>query len=140
MNYNKIYSVNDNAVAEAEALMEISFPSELKRFYEMFGYGFLSGDRTKINRILDPMSVADLRLRVGDYEHYEDLDLYKEYEDNKLLFFEANEGIFFSIEMSDYPQQKVYFCGRAIADSLEEFVEKYTEDNDYFEKSQIKIK
>lgn len=129
---DKIYSVDMSDIVEAESVIGLNFPSELKCFYEKFGYGFLSGNN--INRILDPFSISDLRLRINEYEYYEDLNLYKEFEEDKLLFFEANEGVLFSIEIANKPKQKIYFYDKIIANSLEEFIEKYSKDNYYYEK------
>ena len=131
---DKIYSVDNSDIVEAETMMGFSLPSELKKFYETFGYGFISDNKTNINRILDPLSVSDLRLKTNEYEFYVDLDLYDEFGEDKLLFFEANEGVLFSIEITESMKQKIYFYGEIIADSLAEFLEKYSKDNHYYEK------
>lgn len=102
---DKLYSVDMDAILEAETLLGFSFPNELRQFFITYGYGFISESDTNINRLLDPLSIADLRSRQKEYEYYGDLDLYEEYEKDKLLFFEANEGILLAIELSDTEKQ-----------------------------------
>lgn len=129
---DKLYSVDMDAILEAETLLGFSFPNELRQFFITYGYGFISESDTNINRLLDPLSIADLRSRQKEYEYYGDLDLYEEYEKDKLLFFEANEGILLAIELSDTEKQKIYFYDKPIAESLDDFLIKYTNNNCFF--------
>jgi len=41
---------------------------------------------------MDPYSIRDSRLRTNDYEFYPDIEIYDEFEDNKLIFFEGSES------------------------------------------------
>ena len=43
------------------------------------------------------------------------MDSYASYEDDKLLFFEVNEGIYLSIVMTD---GKIYYCDELVADNV----------------------
>ncbi len=50
----------------------LSFPKELRKFYMELGYGFLKGDSGNINRLMDPLSVRDFRLKQNDFEYFPD--------------------------------------------------------------------
>lgn len=44
--------------------MGLELPHELKEFFKEVGYGFIKGsDSTAINRMIDPGTIADIRLR-----------------------------------------------------------------------------
>ena len=58
----------------------MELPKELKRFYQEIGCGFKSDTRTFFNRFMDPISVADFRLRQDIYEYNPNLD------DDSLVF------------------------------------------------------
>lgn len=64
------------------------------------GYGFINGSEFNINRIMDVDSVRDFRLRQGDFEFYPDIDIYDEFEEDKLIFFEGSESALISIELT----------------------------------------
>jgi len=131
-NIDKFYSVSETDIVAAEKMMKLDFPSELEEFYRDVGYGFINSPEKNINRLLDPLSVADLRLRMNEYEYYVDVELYDEFEEGKLLFFEANEGVLFSIELTKAPEQKIFFFDKVIANSLQEFLKKYCNNNYYY--------
>ena len=46
------------------------FPKLLRDFYLEIGYGFIGSKVGNINRIMDPVSVLDFRLRQNDFEFY----------------------------------------------------------------------
>ena len=46
---------------------------------------------------MDPESVLDFRLRQNDFEFYPDIEIYDEFEKDKIVFFEANESALISI-------------------------------------------
>ncbi|PEA56051.1 1,3-beta-glucan synthase regulator [Bacillus pseudomycoides] len=127
------YPLPKEEIAEAADLLKVHFPKELKRFYEEIGYGFLSSNRNLINRFMDPISVADFRLRQDIYEYNPNLDDIDDEE--SLVFFEITEISFLTIkfkEENELGQCPIYSGSTKIADSLEEFLIKMDENPDYY--------
>ena len=89
------YAVADSEIMQAENDMQMQLPAELVRFYKEIGYGFFKSVKGNINRLMDPLSIRDFRLRQNDFEYFPDMEIYAEFEENKLIFFEVNESIFF---------------------------------------------
>lgn len=59
------YELEMSDIERAELRINKSFPSELREFYQQIGYGFLcSSSHHRINRLMDPASVADFVLGV----------------------------------------------------------------------------
>lgn len=81
---------------------------------------------------MDPLSVRDFRLRQNDFEYFPDKEIYDEFEENKLIFFEVNESILFSIELCDGDKQRIFLYNVIIAESLEVFVEAFLKDEDFY--------
>ena len=125
---NKYYKVSTEEITKAEEKMELSFPNELKEFYLKNGYGFFDSKLARFNRLMDPLSVADFRLKQNDYDGMESMDLYDPYKDSQLVFFEVAEGLFLSIELTTKSKQKIYLFDKVVANSLDEFIKKYTDD------------
>lgn len=78
---------------------------------------------------MDPISVADFRLRQDIYEYNPNLD------DDSLVFFEVTELNFLTIkfkEENELGQCPIYYGSTKIADSLEEFLIKMDENPDYY--------
>ncbi|MFY2157700.1 SMI1/KNR4 family protein [Cytobacillus firmus] len=97
----------------------------------MVGYGFIKGQSANaINRILGPGAVADIRLREGIFEFDPDLDELFDDED-KLIFFEVNEGVYISIDLQ-LVNNPIYYFDIQIAESLEDFFKKFLNNNEYF--------
>ena len=117
-----LYPVKKEDIETAEKEMNLEFPSELRNFYINNGYGFFKKDDMDFNRLMDPLSVADFRLKKNDYEYSEYPDEYSEFGDDKLIFFEVSEGYYYSIEINDDSKQKIYDGDQVIANSLEEFL------------------
>ncbi|MBT2183894.1 type II toxin-antitoxin system antitoxin YxxD, partial [Bacillus subtilis] len=88
---NDFYPVNQSEIEEVEKNLNLKLPSELVNFYLEVGYGFIKGSEFNTNRILDPYSVRDFRLRINDFEFYPDIEIYDEFENDKLIFFEGSE-------------------------------------------------
>ena len=63
------------------------FPKLLRDFYLEIGYGFIGSKVENINRIMDPESVLDFRLKQNDFEFYPDIEIYDEFAEDKLVFF-----------------------------------------------------
>lgn len=93
-------------------------------FYLEVGYGFIKGSEFNTNRILDPYSVRDFRLRINDFEFYPDIEIYDEFENDKLIFFEGSESALMSIELNDNNKNPIYYYDIQIATSLTEFLRK----------------
>ena len=125
------YPIYQDEIDEAESLLQMELPKELKRFCQEIGCGFLKSDtRTFFNRFMDPISVADFRLRQDIYEYNPNLD-----DDDSLVFFEVTELNFLTIkfkEENELGQCPIYSEDEKIADSLEEFLIKMDENPDYY--------
>jgi len=131
-NNHKFYELKENDLTEAEERLGFSFPKELREFYLEIGYGFIKGNsENAINRLLDPDTIADITLREDIYEFDPDLDGIYEDED-KLVFYEVNEGVYLTLDLNETDKSPVFFFDTKIADSLEEFVEKVDQDDQYF--------
>lgn len=118
-------------IINAQARMHISFPKELYDFYTEVGYGFFNRESdSAINRLIDPESVADIRLREDEFEYDPDLDMYEDL--NKLVFFEVVEGLYFSISVDENDKNAIYYVDTIIAESLEEFLKRLDQEGDYF--------
>ena len=113
------YPVTENEIKEVEKELDLKFPKELINFYIEVGYGFIKGSEFNINRIMDPYSVRDFRLRVNDFEYYPDIEIYEEFENNKLIFFEGSESALMSIELNENNRSAVYYYDIQIANSLD---------------------
>ncbi|MBY0595889.1 SMI1/KNR4 family protein [Bacillus bingmayongensis] len=128
------YPLPKEEIAEAEELLKMPFPKELKHFYEKIGYGFLeASDRFFFNRFMDPLSVADFRLRQDIYEYDPNIDGVDDEE--SLAFFEVTELSFLTIKFkqeNELDQCPIYYGETKIADSLEEFLIKMVEQPDYY--------
>src|SRR5699024_7736682 len=98
--------------------------------YLEVGYGFIKGQSANaINRILGPGSVADVELREGIFEFDPDLDAV--YDEDKLIFFELNEGIYLSLDLQ-LVNNPIYYMDNKIAESVEDFFKKFINDNEYY--------
>ena len=60
---NQFYPVKLDEIKNSESKLAIQIPELLKEFYVEVGYGFLKSKVDNINRIMDPESVLDFRLR-----------------------------------------------------------------------------
>ncbi|MEM5027753.1 SMI1/KNR4 family protein [Priestia sp. WB3] len=129
---NSFFLVTEKEILDVEKELDLKFPKELIRFYIEVGYGFINGSEFNTNRIMDPYSVRDFRLRVNDFEFYPDIEIYDEFENNKLIFFEANETALMSIELNEKDKSAIYYYDIQIANSLEEFLTKIQEDDKYY--------
>jgi len=129
---NSFYPVIENEIKEVEKELDLKFPKELVNFYIEVGYGFIKGSEFNINRIMDPYSVRDFRLRVNDFEFYPDIEIYDEFENNKLIFFEGSESALMSIQLNEKNSNSVYYYEIQIATSLEEFLRKIEENDKYY--------
>lgn len=129
---NSFYQVTENEIKEVEKDLDLKFPKELVNFYIEVGYGFIKGSEFNINRIMDPYSVRDFRFRINDFEFYPDIEIYDEFENNKLIFFEGSESALISIELNEKNSSPIYYYDIQIATSLEEFFKKIEENDKYY--------
>ncbi|TKH03918.1 hypothetical protein FC678_24835 [Peribacillus simplex] len=129
---NSFNPVTENEIKEVEKELNLKFPKDLVNFYTEVGYGFINGSEFNINRIMDPYSVRDFRFRVNDFEFYPDIEIYDEFENNKLIFFEGSETALMSIELNENNRNPVYYYDIQIATSLEEFLRKIEENDKYY--------
>ena len=129
---NNFYPVSEEEIQEVEQILNLNIPRELKKLYSQLGYGFLNKTEYNINRIMDPYSIRDFRLRQNDFEFYPDIEIYDQFEEKKLIFFEANESALISIELSDREESSIYYYNTIIATSLREFLIKIQENDNYY--------
>lgn len=129
---NKFYHVNKSDIDDVQEELGVILPKALKEFYREVGYGFLCSERYNFNRLMSPKSLCDFRLRRGQFGNSSDLDLYEEYERDKIVFFEISEGSYLSIGFAKNNAGKVFYGKEKIADSLKEFLVKYQDDETYF--------
>lgn len=128
---NKFYPVTIESIEQAQADLGFKFPQELIDCYTNLGYGFIKGSRQNVNRLMDPLSVRDFRLKQNDFEFFPDIELYDDLED-ELIFFEANETAMISIKLVDSESSAIYYDEFKIANSLAEFLQKIAVDDMYY--------
>lgn len=129
---HQFYPVVPDAITEVETTLKISLPNDLKNFYRELGYGFIHSENDNINRLMDPYSIRDFRQRENDFEFYPDIDIYDEFENDKLVFFEANESTMLSIGFGKSNYNQIFCYDTLIADNLGEFIQKIIENDTYY--------
>lgn len=130
---NIFYDVRNSEIDTLENELHLKIPKELKEFYLFNGYGFLRGNN--INRFMDPLSIIDFRLRRNDYDCFKEnveMEMLKEYEFDKLVFFEADAFTYISIGFSNENEGRIYYYDIEIADSLSEFLLRMKNDENYY--------
>ena len=65
---NQFYPLSKDQIKNSESKLGIVFPQFLRDFYLEIGYGFIGSKVDNINRIMDPESVLDFRLKQNDFE------------------------------------------------------------------------
>ncbi|MFE4243891.1 SMI1/KNR4 family protein [Peribacillus butanolivorans] len=130
---HKFFPLKEKDLIKAEERLGFKFPPELREFYLEVGYGFFKGNNeNSISRLMDPDTIADITLREGIFEYDPDLEgIYEEVD--KLVFYEVNEGVYLTLDLNDTHRTSVHFFDTKIADSLESFIKKIDEDNEYFD-------
>ena len=131
---NQFYPLTRDKIKKSESKLGIMFPKLLRDFYLEIGYGFIGSEVGNINRFMDPESVLDFRLRQYDFEFYPDVEIYDEFEEDKMIFFEANESVLISIGFGSENNGKIYYYDEEISKNLEEFLEKLSEDDTFYYK------
>lgn len=128
----QFYSLTKDEIKNNESKLGIIFLKLLREFYLEIGYGFIGSEVGNINRIMDPESVLDFRLRQNDFEFYPDIEIYDEFEEDKMIFFEANESVLISIGFGSDNSGKIYYYDEEISKNLGEFLEKLLEDDTFY--------
>lgn len=126
------YPVKPEAIQKAESNMGIIIPDALTQFYISVGYGFLETHKHNINRIMGPSSVEEFYLGTGQFQNSEETDIFGYYSKDKLVFFEVNESLYISIGITKLNKGKIYYYDEMIANDLNDFLEKYLKNEDYF--------
>ena len=129
---HQFHPLTKDEIKNSESKLEIIFPKLLREFYLEIGYGFIGSKVGNINRIMDPASVLDFRLRQNDFEFYPDIEIYNEFEEDKMIFFEANESVLISIGFGSDNNGKIYYYDKEISKNLGEFLEKLLEDDAFY--------
>lgn len=129
---NQFYPLNVDEIKNSELKLGIDIPQLLKDFYIEVGYGFITSKVENVNRIMDPVSVLDFRLRQNDFEFYPDIEIFDEFEEDKLIFFEANEAVMISIGFGPDNRGKIYYYDVEISKNLKEFFDKLLEDDTFY--------
>ncbi|MCR6596494.1 SMI1/KNR4 family protein [Bacillus halotolerans] len=129
---NIFYPINENEIIEVENKLGLRLPYDLRQFLLEVGYGFLKKSEYNINRILGPASIRDARLKVNDFEFYPDIEVYEELEEDKVIFFEANESALLLIELGNEQNNSIYYDDIKVADSLEEFLKEFMKNDKYY--------
>jgi antitoxin YxxD len=130
---NTFYSVSVEKLKEEEDKIGITFPELFRKFLLEIGYGFLESKSGNINRIMDPRSIAEFRNKDGQFSNSQDIEIYNEFDKDKLVFFESNETAYFLIGFSNENYGQIYYYDKKIANNLQEFLLNYSNDERYFE-------
>ena len=128
---NTFYPVSSAEIIEVENTLDILLPKSLKDLYSEIGYGFIKGSENNVNHILDPYCLRDFRMRENDFEFFPDIEIYDEFEIDKVVFFESNESALMSIGFTENNKNVIFYYDIPIATSLEEFLQKI-QDNDMY--------
>jgi hypothetical protein len=126
---NQFYGISEQDITTAQERLGFRLPQSLVTFYQEVGYGFLSNGGSRAGRFMDPQSIAEFRMRTGQFEFSEDLEVYDSFEETQLIFFEVDEFSFVGIGLMD---GKIYYLGNEIAEKLEIFLTKYNAEGNYF--------
>ena len=129
---HQLHPLTKDEIKNSESKLGIIFPKLLREFYLEIGYGFIGSEVGNINRFMDPDSVLDCRLRQNDFEFYPDIEIYDEFEEDKMIFFEANESVLISIGFGSDNSGKIYYYDEEISKNLGEFLEKLLEDDTFY--------
>lgn len=129
---NQFYPLEVDEITNVESKLEFNIPHLLKEFYIEVGYGFVESKVGNINRVMDPESVLDFRLRQNDFEFYPDIEIFDEFEEDKLIFFEANETALISIGFGENNSGEIYYYDVKISSNLQEFFDKLLDDDDFY--------
>lgn len=128
------YPVRKEELSEAENMLSMRFPDELRRFYSEVGYGHLGNDDPDfMNQIMPPLEIAKLKLGLDFYGNMFEDDLRYYTSDSVFPFFDlGGEADYLVIQMDGEDAGAVMYCGRPIASSFNEFVKRMCDKTNYF--------
>ena len=127
------YPIENTNIRIAEEELGFSLPQELAVFFEKVGYGFFwQQNKDSFDRLLSPQQIAQINLKKDFYESDPDLEVYDDiYNEDKLLFFEVNEGLYLAIDKnSTNGKNAIYYFEKKIFDSFDDFIEALLVDQD----------
>lgn len=122
-NKHVFLKVSESEIVETEEKLGIELPTELKKFYNEIGYGFLNcGKGSNINRVISPIEIYDFYTGINDYKD----DIRREYYTNsdRLIFFEVSANTFITIdtsEVNDKGESPIYYFDKKVSESLYDF-------------------
>ena len=127
---HSFYRVNKKDINDAENKMKMKFPKELQEFFEEIGYGyFYDKDECFIDVLMKPMDIADYRCAEGMYVYAEDREFL---DDDAFVFFEVDSNCHIHIKISGVNRGKIFFGRTEIASDFYEFIERLSEDSNYY--------
>jgi hypothetical protein len=112
----------------------VPFPAELKAFYEQVGFGFMHRRKGKINRLLDPVSLILVNLRLDECRYDKTLERTLAYYDinRQLLFFQLDNGEYLAINrMETNGCNPIFYKEQKLSDSLLRLLTDYDKNRDY---------
>lgn len=119
------FHLNISDIQDAYEIFQ-PFPFELKVFYEEIGFGYFYCNKERVNRIFDPMTLVQVNSSARNKELDTPINI------NRLVFFETFDGEHFSIQSEEtYKGNEIYYKGKLVAESLEDFVYQYSQDRYY---------
>lgn len=132
---HNFFSVTKEEINEAQSRLGFNLPKQLVEFYEQIGFGFMFTDKPNtLNTLLHPSTVADIFLREEPFESDPDLEIYDD--PTQIIFYQVNEGVFITMDISN-DLSNIYYFTAVIADSLEDFMNKLEKNSTYFEEFKI---
>ncbi|MGI4851121.1 MAG: SMI1/KNR4 family protein [Janthinobacterium lividum] len=158
--HNWFDNINRKEIEEAETILHSNFPSQLRKFYEEIGYGFLQRphylrddknyDFFSTNRICPPLVISHFYQGILEHQieekeealEYDDewlaLGALEMMEPGDLPFFEISDSSSFMIMKlhSDNPNAVWFMGAEKIEDSFERFIWRlYYENPKYYAKN-----
>ncbi len=134
-NKHTFHKVNFIELLEIEK--KIFIPKELKEFYINIGYGcfYDNPDSFSIDKLYSPSEYCKINLREDYYSDDPTLDFYNQEKfKNYKIFIEVVEGNYLLIDDNEKEgKNAIIYIDTKIADSLEEFLNRFDKEGHYFE-------
>lgn len=132
---HSFYNVNPLELIEIEK--KIFIPKELKDFYLNIGYGFFYDnlDYFSIDKLYSPSEFCKINLREDYYIDDPTLDFYNTKKfNNYKIFIEVVESNYLLIDDNEVNgRNAILYIDTKIADSLEEFLDRFDKEGHFFE-------
>ena len=81
---------------------------------------------------MGPNSVEEFYLGIGQFQDSEEVEVFNNYIRDKLIFFEVHDSLYLSMGITKLNKGKIYYYDEVIADDLNDFLERYLENERYF--------